>query len=77
MNPEYPKIPERVGREIVYQSRWVNLYLDTVRFPKGHVIEKYHLLDFERQAVAAIMVCSSAGPGPVLSPLPGLGASSL
>ena len=55
MNPDHSMVPERLAREIVYQSRWVNLYLDTVRFPNGLVIEKYHLLDFERQAVAAIM----------------------
>ncbi len=47
--------PERLAREVVYQSRWVNLYKDTVRFPNGHVIDKYHLLDFEREAVVALM----------------------
>lgn len=47
--------PERLAREIVYQSRWVNLYKDTVRFPNGFVIDKYHLLDFEREAVVALM----------------------
>lgn len=47
--------PERLAREVVYQSRWANLYKDTVRFPNGVVIDKYHLLDFEREAVAALM----------------------
>ena len=47
--------PEQLAREIVYQSRWVNLYKDTVRFPNGFVIDKFHLLDFEREAVAAVM----------------------
>ena len=47
--------PERLSREIVYQSPWVNLYLDKVRFPNGFVIEKYHLLDFPRSAVTAIV----------------------
>lgn len=47
--------PERLAREVVYQSQWVNLYKDTVRFPNGFVIDKYHLLDFEREAVAALM----------------------
>ncbi|MBN8654749.1 MAG: NUDIX hydrolase [Anaerolineae bacterium] len=47
--------PERLAREIVYQSRWVNLYKDTVQFPNGFVIDKFHLLDFEREAVAAVM----------------------
>ncbi len=47
--------PERLAREVVYQSRWVNLYKDTVKFPNGFVIDKYHLLDFEHEAVVALM----------------------
>ena len=47
--------PERLFRIIVYQSPWVNLYLDTVKFPNGLVIEKFHLLDFPRAAVTAIV----------------------
>jgi ADP-ribose pyrophosphatase len=46
---------ERLSREVVYQSPWVNLYLDKVKFPNGLVIEKFHLLDFPRGAVTAIM----------------------
>lgn len=48
-------IPKRLAREVVYQSRWVNLYKDTIEFPNGYVIDKFHLLDFEREAVAAVM----------------------
>ncbi|MBK9008625.1 MAG: hypothetical protein IPM31_16755 [Anaerolineae bacterium] len=47
--------PERLSRIPVYESPWVNLYLDKVKFPNGLVIEKYHLLDFPRAAVAAIV----------------------
>ena len=47
--------PERLSRNIVYESPWVNLYLDTVRFPNGHVIDEYHLLDFPHAAVAIIV----------------------
>jgi len=46
---------ERLAREIVYQSEWVNLYKDTVKFPNGFVVDKFHLLDFEREAVTAVM----------------------
>jgi len=45
--------PKRLSREIVYQSPWVNLYLDKVKYPNGLVIEKFHLLDFPTAAVAA------------------------
>ena len=47
--------PERLARTIIYQSPWVNLYLDRVRFPNGLLIEKFHLLDFPRAAVTAIV----------------------
>jgi ADP-ribose pyrophosphatase len=47
--------PERLSRNIVYQSPWVNLYLDKVKFPNGLVIENYHLLDFPRAAVTMIV----------------------
>jgi ADP-ribose diphosphatase len=47
--------PERLSRSIVYQSPWVNLYLDAVKFPNGLLIEKFHLLDFPHAAVAAIL----------------------
>ncbi|HET6596707.1 MAG TPA: NUDIX hydrolase [Anaerolineales bacterium] len=47
--------PERLAREIIYQSPWVNLYLDTVQFPNGFFIEKFHLLDFPSAAVTAIV----------------------
>jgi ADP-ribose pyrophosphatase len=39
----------------VYQSPWVNLYLDNVKFPNGFVIEKFHVLDFDHTAVAAVV----------------------
>ena len=47
--------PERLAREIVYESEWVNLYKDTVKFPSGLVIDKFHLMDFPRTAVTAIV----------------------
>ena len=47
--------PERLSRNIVYQSPWVNLYLDQVKFPNGLVIEDYHFLDFPRPAVIMIV----------------------
>jgi len=53
--------PERLARKIVYQSPWVNLYLDKVRFPNGHVIDRFHLLDFPHAAVAAVVVNEAGG----------------
>ncbi len=43
--------PERLSRTTIYESEWVNLYVDRVRFPHGRVIERHHLLDFEQPSV--------------------------
>lgn len=48
-------LPTRLDRVTVYESPWVNLYRDRVSMPNGHVVEQYHLLDFERGAVAVIV----------------------
>jgi hypothetical protein len=50
-------IPERLARKVVYQSEWVNLYVDKVQFPSGRIIEHHHLLDFEYPAVTVIGNC--------------------
>ncbi len=47
--------PERLDRRIIHESRWVNLYLDTLRFPDGQVIEGYHVVTYDHQAVAAVV----------------------
>jgi ADP-ribose pyrophosphatase len=47
------KRPERLARTIIYQSPWVNLYVDKVQFPNGHIIERHHLLDFDYSSVVA------------------------
>ncbi len=47
--------PERLARKIVYESRWVNLYIDKVRFPNGLVLDDHHLLDFPLGAAAALV----------------------
>jgi ADP-ribose pyrophosphatase len=39
----------------VYRSRWINLYVDKVRFPNGRIIERHHLLDFETPSVVTVV----------------------
>ena len=46
--------PERLGRNVIYQSPWVNLYVDRVRFPNGRIIDDYHIIDFPYGAVTMI-----------------------
>ena len=45
----------RLAREVIYRSPWVNLFVDKVQLPQGRIIDRYHVLDFDRQAVAAIV----------------------
>jgi 8-oxo-dGTP pyrophosphatase MutT (NUDIX family)/GNAT superfamily N-acetyltransferase len=52
---EKPHFPQRVDRRTIYESEWVNLYLDSVIFPDGKFIDRYHMLDFPKQAVAALV----------------------
>jgi ADP-ribose pyrophosphatase len=47
--------PKRLARTVIYENPWVNLYVDRVEFPDGRIIEEHHLLDFEKEAVAALV----------------------
>ena len=47
--------PERLARTAIYENPWLNLYVDKVRFPQGRIIEKHHVLDFEREAVGVLV----------------------
>ncbi len=46
--------PERLSRKTIYESQWVNLYLDKVRFPNGIILDDFHLLDFPHAAVVML-----------------------
>jgi ADP-ribose pyrophosphatase len=46
--------PERLARRVIYENRWVNLYVDKVRFPNGNVIEEHHLVDFDTAAAIVL-----------------------
>jgi ADP-ribose pyrophosphatase len=54
MNTEKADGPKRLARQIIYQNRWVNLYVDKVRFPNGHIIEQHHLVDFDTAAAIVL-----------------------
>lgn len=47
--------PMPLSRHLIYKSRWVNLFVDKVQFPNGKIIEQHHLLDFDHQAVMAVV----------------------
>ena len=47
--------PRRLSRTAIYENPWVNLYVDRVQFPGGRIIEKHHVLEFEKEAVAVLV----------------------
>ncbi len=48
-------IPKQLSRTTVYESVWINLYIDKVKFPDGRLIDKHHYLDFPKTSVAALV----------------------
>jgi 8-oxo-dGTP pyrophosphatase MutT (NUDIX family) len=55
MNHTDERLPTRLDRTVIYESRWVNLYRDKVALPTGRVIEHYHILDFGPGGVAILV----------------------
>lgn len=48
-------IPERMNRTVIYESDWVNLYTDKVKYPNGDIIEKYHVLHYDHDSVVVVI----------------------
>jgi ADP-ribose pyrophosphatase len=46
---------ERLSRTVIYESEWVRLYRDRVKLPNGHIVEDYHLLEFDQAAAVAVV----------------------
>lgn len=46
---------KRFSRRIIYKNPWVNLYVDKVRLPNGHIIDQFHFLDFDTEAVGVLV----------------------
>ena len=51
---EYLK-PHALSRKEIYQSPWVNLYVDKVQMPNGTILDQYHRFEFPYPAVMAII----------------------
>jgi len=52
---EESMIPEKLSREIIYESEWVSLYADKVRFSDGYILDKYHLVHFDFGSVGVVV----------------------
>ena len=49
------KMPECIKRTIIYESDYVSLYTDKVRFQSGAMLEKYHQIHYPKEAVAVVV----------------------
>ncbi|MAF12628.1 NUDIX hydrolase [Candidatus Poribacteria bacterium] len=47
--------PKRLSRDTLYTSDWLDLHRDRVELPSGTILEQYHVLDFPRECVAAVV----------------------
>jgi len=49
-------IPEKLSREVIYESEWISLYADKVRFPDGYILDKYHFAHFDFGSVGIVVL---------------------
>ena len=49
-------IPKRLARKIIYESKWVSLYLDKVQYATGDIIDDMHFVHYEAEAVAIVIL---------------------
>ena len=47
--------PTRLSRDTIYESEWVTLHRDRVELPSGTVLDAYHVIDFPKECVAAVV----------------------
>lgn len=47
--------PKRLERKTIYESRWINLYVDKVLMPSGKIIEAYHQLEYPYDGVVTLL----------------------
>ncbi len=46
---------KRLGRKVMYESNWINFYLDRVEMNDKTIIESYHVINYQREGVAVIV----------------------
>ena len=55
MSFENAMIPKRLSRKTIYESPWVNLYLDKIQYSNGYVLEDMHHIHYDRAAVGIVV----------------------
>lgn len=48
-------LPERLERNVIYESDYVCLYADKVRLPSGYIIDKYHQVHYPKESVSIVI----------------------
>jgi ADP-ribose pyrophosphatase len=48
-------LPVRLGRETIFASDYLNLYLDRVQQPNGAIIERFHYVEYPGPAVGVVV----------------------
>lgn len=48
-------IAKRFSRKAIYESDWVNLYVDKVQYPDGTMIDQYHVLHYDHESVGVVI----------------------
>ena len=51
----YRELPERLDREVIYESDYVCLYADKIKLPDGYIIEKYHQIHYPHEAISIVV----------------------
>lgn len=48
------QMPERLSRETIFESDYLNLHIDRVRQPNGFIIERFHYVEYPHPAVGVV-----------------------
>ena len=46
---------KRLGRKVMYESNWIDFYLDRVEMNDKSIIENYHVINYHREGVTVIV----------------------
>ena len=46
---------KRLDRKVMYESNWINFYLDRVEMNDRSIIENYHVINYHREGVTVVV----------------------
>lgn len=48
-------LPKRLARDVIYESDWINLYVDKIKYPNGSILEKHHVIHFDYESIGVVI----------------------